>query len=78
MFDISLTLSVFALHRDAWKKLEGTSKEEAREKYVNKLVEVCGHVLLFLRRAVELTKFVPDNSFSRARMTQIRRSTWRS
>ncbi|KAI0091023.1 acyl-CoA-binding protein [Irpex rosettiformis] len=25
---------------DAWKKLEGVSKEEARKEYVNKLVEV--------------------------------------
>ncbi|KAI0783967.1 acyl-CoA-binding protein [Irpex lacteus] len=25
---------------DAWKKLEGTSKESARESYVNKLIEI--------------------------------------
>lgn len=28
------------LARDAWKKLEGTSKETAQEEYVKKLVEV--------------------------------------
>ena len=26
--------------RDAWKKLEGTSKETAQEEYVKKLIEV--------------------------------------
>ena len=27
-------------YRDAWKKLEGTSKETAQEEYVKKLIEV--------------------------------------
>lgn len=39
------TISLFLIHprRDAWKKVEGTSKEDAQTKYVEKLREASSH-----------------------------------
>lgn len=36
--------------RDAWKSVEGTSKEEARTKYVEKLLEV--RLVFYFRRVL--------------------------